>query len=270
MWDTTAESMASFKGKNIIIVGGSTGIGFSGAQRLAERGAHVLIIGRNQQSLEIAQKEIGHQVEILCGDATESSVVSSGIQRFKDQGRLLHGLYHVAGGSGRSQGDGPLHELTDDGLDYTLSLNLKSMIYSNRAAVQSFLEQGSGGVLLNTGSVLGYSPSPKYFSTHAYAATKSAVIGFTKSIASYYADDNIRANVIAPALVETPMSKRASKDQQIQDFISTKQPLDGGRIGQPDDLNGAVELLLSDESKFITGQVIAVDGGWTVSEGQIN
>jgi len=119
------------------------------------------------------------------------------------------------------------------------------------------------------GSVLGFSPSTEFFATHAYAATKSAVIGFSKSMAAYYAKNNIRINVIAPALVETPMAQRAAKDDVIQQFISTKQPLDGGRIGQPQDLDGMASLLMSDQGSFITGQVISVDGGWAVSEGQI-
>ena len=119
------------------------------------------------------------------------------------------------------------------------------------------------------GSVLGASPSPEYFASHAYAATKSATIGFSRSLASTYAKDNIRVNVIAPALVETPMSERAQANEEILDFITTKQPLDGGRIGVPDDLDAAVLFLLGPESKFVTGQVLAVDGGWSVSEGQI-
>lgn len=118
------------------------------------------------------------------------------------------------------------------------------------------------------GSVLGWSPSPKFFSTYAYSAAKGAIVGMTKSAAAYYAAQNIRFNVIAPALVETPMAKRAAGDEEILSFIRTKQPLDGGRIGQPDDLDAAVVWLLSDGAKFVTGQVITIDGGWTVSEGQ--
>jgi NAD(P)-dependent dehydrogenase (short-subunit alcohol dehydrogenase family) len=94
------------------------------------------------------------------------------------------------------------------------------------------------------------------------------VIGFTKSCAAYYAERNIRFNVIAPGLIETPMSKRAASDKQIMSFVATKQPLDGGRIGQPQDLDAAIVYLLSEQSKFVTGQVLAVDGGWSVSEGQ--
>ena len=118
-------------------------------------------------------------------------------------------------------------------------------------------------------SVLGWSPSPKFFATHAYAAAKAAVIGFTKSCAAYYAPQNIRFNVIAPGLIETPMSRRAAGDETIQKFIASKQPLDGGRIGAPQDLDAAVVYLLSDESRFVTGQVLAIDGGWGVSEGQV-
>jgi NAD(P)-dependent dehydrogenase (short-subunit alcohol dehydrogenase family) len=175
------------------------------------------------------------------------------------------GLYHVAGGSGRKMGDGPLHELSLEGWNKTLELNLTSLMLSNRAAVRRFLALGRAGTILNMGSVLGYSPSPAFFSTHAYAAAKSAIIGFTKSVAASYAKDNIRANVIAPALVETPMSQRASKDETIRSFIQTKQPLDGGRIGEPQDLDGLATYFMSDQSRFTTGQVVAVDGGWSIS-----
>jgi NAD(P)-dependent dehydrogenase (short-subunit alcohol dehydrogenase family) len=166
-------------------------------------------------------------------------------------------------------GDGPLHEVTDEGLRATLELNLHSIMLSNRAALQQFLADGRGGAILNMGSVLGCSPSPEFFATHAYAAAKAAVVGFTKSAAAYYAPHNIRLNVLAPALVETPMARRAAGDERIQKFIAAKQPLDGGRIGQPEDCDGAAVFLLSDAARFVTGQVLAVDGGWSVSEGQV-
>jgi NAD(P)-dependent dehydrogenase (short-subunit alcohol dehydrogenase family) len=118
-------------------------------------------------------------------------------------------------------------------------------------------------------SVLGFSPSPHYFATHGYAAAKAAIIGLTKSAAAYYAPANIRFNVLAPALVATPMSQRAQDDQQVLEFITTKQPLDGGRIGQPRDLDAAAVYFMSEGSRFVTGQVLAVDGGWSISDGQI-
>jgi NAD(P)-dependent dehydrogenase (short-subunit alcohol dehydrogenase family) len=149
-----------------------------------------------------------------------------------------------------------------------MELNLTSLMLSNKAAVKKFLELKKTGTILNMGSVLGFSPSPKHFATHAYAASKAAIIGFSKSIAAYYAKDNIRINVIAPALVETPMARRAANDEGILSFVKTKQPLDGGRIGKPEDTDGIAAYFMSDQSKFTTGQVVAVDGGWSISEGQ--
>ena len=158
--------------------------------------------------------------------------------------------------------------MSDEGVRATLSLNLDSVIFSNRAALRVFREQGGGGVILNMASVLVWSPSPRYFATHVYAAAKAAIIGLSRSAAAHYAAEGIRVNVLAPALVDTPMAQRAAGDEAIQSFIRTKQPLDGGRMGLPGDLDGAAVYLLSDAARFCTGQVLAVDGGWTVSEGQ--
>ena len=168
----------------------------------------------------------------------------------------------MAGGSGRRFGDAPLHELSLEGWERTLQLNLTSVMLSNRAAVRQFLEQKTGGALLNMGSALAFSPAPQFFATHAYAAAKAAIEGFTKSIAAFYAPQNIRANVIAPGLTETPMAQRAVQNDDIMQYVRQRQPLDGGRAGQPHDLDGLASLMLSDAAGFITGQVIAVDGGW--------
>jgi NAD(P)-dependent dehydrogenase (short-subunit alcohol dehydrogenase family) len=255
-------------GKTIVVIGGTTGLGLSAARAFVEYGARVVVVGRNPANVAAAQKELGKSALALTGDAIDPATAPRAIETAARELGGFHGLYHVAGGSGRKMGDGPLHEITDEGWRATMELNLTSLVYSNRAAVRQFLAQGSGGSILNMSSVLGWSPSPQHFATHAYAAAKSAIIGFTKSIASYYASRNVRCNVLAPALIETPMSERAAQDETIQRFIRTKQPLDGGRIGQPSDLDAAAIYFMSDASRFTTGQVLAVDGGWCVSEGQ--
>jgi NAD(P)-dependent dehydrogenase (short-subunit alcohol dehydrogenase family) len=259
----------ALNGKSLVVIGGTTGLGLSAARAFVKEGARVIIVGRNPENAKAAEKSLGNSSSALAGDATDPATAVKAIELAITKFGAFDGLYHVAGGSGRSSGDGPLHELTDEGWHATINLNLTSLFYSNRAAVRQFLRQRTGGVILNMSSVLGWSPSPKHFATHAYAAAKSAVIGFTKSMAAYYARQNIRFNVIAPALVESPMARRAAGDPDILSFIKTKQPLDGGRIGQPGDLDAAAVYFMSDGSKFTTGQVLAVDGGWCVSEGQL-
>ena len=251
--------------KNIVIIGGTTGLGLSAAKAFIENGANVVVVGRNEETVSEAKKILGSKAISIAGDAVKEATAVSAINSCIEKFGSFNGLYHVAGGSGRKMGDGPLHELTLDGWNKTLELNLTSLMLSNQAAVKKFLELKKSGTILNMGSVLGYSPSPQFFSTHAYAAAKAAIIGFSKSIAAYYAKDNIRVNVVAPALVETPMAQRAANDDEIISFIKTKQPLDGGRIGKAEDLDGLAVYFMSEQSKFTTGQVIAVDGGWSIS-----
>lgn len=254
--------------KNIVIIGGTTGIGLSAALAFVKEGAHVVVVGRDEENSKKANQLIGDQSIALVGDAIAETTADEAISLCEEKFGSFDGLYHVAGGSGRKYGDGPLHTLTLEGWNKTMELNLTSLMLSNRAAIHAFKRNKTSGSILNMASVLGYSPSPQYFVTHAYAASKSAIIGFTQSIASYYASDNVRINAIAPALVETPMAQRAAHDQAIQSFIKTKQPLDGGRIGSPADLDGAAVYFMSDYSKFTTGQILSVDGGWHLSEGQ--
>src|ERR1043166_3694532 len=259
---------AALTGKSIVVIGGTSGLGFSAARAFLAAGATgVVITGRNLKTAETAAAALSAKCRILTGDASTPTHAEAAIDLALKCFGSFDGLYHVAGGSGRKLGDGPLHEVTDAGIDATLALNLESVILSNRAAIRQFLARKQPGVILNMSSVLAWSPSPKYFATHIYATAKAATIGLTKSLAAYYARDDIRCNVIAPALVETPMAQRAATDPEILRFIATKQPLDGGRIGQPQDLDAAAVYLMSDAARFTTGQVLAVDGGWSVSEG---
>jgi NAD(P)-dependent dehydrogenase (short-subunit alcohol dehydrogenase family) len=257
----------SLKGKSLVIIGGTTGIGFSAAHAFIKNGAQVIVVGRNRKNATSACRVLGTSSRALAGDAIDPKTADRAIRLAVREFGAFHGLYHVAGGSGRKMGDGPLHELTDEGWRGTIDLNLTSLIFSNRAAVRQFLAQGTGGSILNLGSVLGWSPSIHHFATHAYATAKSAIIGFTRTVAAYYARQNIRCNVLAPALVETPMAQRAAADKTVLNYIHTKQPLDGGRIGQPADLDAAAVYFMSEASAYTTGQVLAVDGGWCVSEG---
>jgi NAD(P)-dependent dehydrogenase (short-subunit alcohol dehydrogenase family) len=253
--------------RTVVIIGGTTGLGLAAARACAAAGAQVIACGRNADSVARARQELGAAARVFVGDAADPATGEAAIALALQETGRFDALYHVAGGSGRGFGDGPLHEISDDAVDATLKLNLASVIYSNRAAVRSFLERGVAGSVLNMSSVLATNPSPQYFATHVYAAAKSAIIGFTKSCAAYYAPRGIRFNVVAPALVDTPMAQRAVGNEAIGRYIQAKQPLDGGRVGRPEDLDAAVVYFLSGQSRYVTGQVLAVDGGWSVSEG---
>jgi NAD(P)-dependent dehydrogenase (short-subunit alcohol dehydrogenase family) len=259
--------MRRLEHKRILVMGGTGGLGFSAAQAFVKEGASVCVVGRDAERVEEAKTQLGGNTLGIVGDAADPDTANEAVKLCGVHWDGLDGLYHVAGGSGRRFGDGPLDEITDDGWAQTIDLNLSSVLYSNRAVTRELMRQGLPGSILNCGSVLGSSPSPKFFTAQAYAAAKAGIEGLTRSAAATYATRNIRFNVLAPALVATPMSERAQGDEGIMDFVARKQPLDGGRIGRPGDLDGAAVFFMGDESRFVTGQVLSVDGGWTISDG---
>lgn len=260
---------ARLKDKRCLIVGGTTGLGFAAARRFVEEGAWLIIAGRSVENGAMAVEALGgaHRVQFCACDAGDPTQVQLLFEHVRDQMGGLDVLYHVAGISGRRQGDGPLHLCTDDGWHATIDANLKSVFLTNRAAVRHFLEARQAGVILNMASVLAFSPAPKYFDTYAYAATKGGIIAMSREAAARYAPDKIRINVIAPGLIDTPMAARACQDESIRRYLQAKQPLSGGP-GQPADCADAAVFLCSDEARFVTGTVLTIDGGWCVSEGQ--
>jgi NAD(P)-dependent dehydrogenase (short-subunit alcohol dehydrogenase family) len=180
----------------------------------------------------------------------------------------IDGLFAVAGGSGRRFGDGPIHELTAEGWERTLAVNLRSQALTCRAVVRQMLAQetndsGTRGSILLMGSVTATDPAPEFFATHAYAAAKGATVGLMTAMAATYAPDLIRVNAVAPSLTDTPMAARAAGDARIRAFTRRKQPL-AGEMMDPDEIAHAAVYFLSDESRVVTGQLLKIDGGWSV------
>jgi NAD(P)-dependent dehydrogenase (short-subunit alcohol dehydrogenase family) len=260
--------MQRFAGR-VCLVTGSTGIAAAAAGALAGEGGSVFVVSHTADhagELATAIADGGGRAGWRAADLSVEDEAQASVAACVEQFGRLDCVYSVAGISGRRFGDGPLHELTLEGWQAVLAANAMSTFLVCRAAVRQMLAQepdarGGRGAILNMSSVLATAPSPEHFATHAYAASKGAIEAFSRSIAAYYAPQRIRVNVIAPALVATPMSRRAQADPAILAFVAGKQPLAGGPI-EPDDLNGTALYLLSEDARMVTGQVIAVDAGW--------
>jgi NAD(P)-dependent dehydrogenase (short-subunit alcohol dehydrogenase family) len=252
-----------------LIVGGTTGLGYAAAAHFLEEGACVVVAGRSADKGNAAANELTRlgSVWYVAGDAADAIQVERLFQEALARLGGLDVLYHVAGISGRRHGDGPLHECSEEGWQATIDANLKSTFLTNRAAVRHYLGAKQPGVILNMASVLAWAPSPRYFDTYAYSASKGGIVAMSRLAAARYAAEGIRINVIAPGLIDTPMAARAAGDPVIRSFLSTKQPLTGGP-GRAEDCSQSAVFLCSDEARFITGVVLPVDGGWCVSEGQ--
>ena len=247
----------------VLLITGTTGIAEVTALHAAERGDSVFVISRDESHCVALAARLPDSGYYACDLREEHGVeqaLAACIKRFGS----VDAVFNVAGISGRSLGDGPLHECTSEGWDVTLDTNVKSMFLVCRGVLRYWLGAGRPGTVLNMSSVLAFSPQARHFATHAYAASKGAIISMSRAMAAYYAPHKIRVNVIAPALVRTPMSARAQSDAGILEFIAHKQPLSGGMLDAVD-VAGAALFLLGDESRHITGQVVTVDGGWEVS-----
>ncbi|MDQ4035927.1 MAG: SDR family oxidoreductase [Chloroflexota bacterium] len=252
----------------VVMVTGSTGMAASAARALTSEGASVFVTSRTPANAETLGAELGGGW--MAADLAREEDADAAVRACIERHGRLDALYAVAGISGRRIGDGPLHEMSLAGWQTVMTNNATSLFLVTRAAIQRMLAQeagadGSRGVLLAMSSALARHPSPVHFATHAYAASKGAIESFTRAVAAAYAPQGIRMNAIAPSLVATPMSERAQSDPAIVAYLRQKQPLAGGPI-HADAITPVALHLLSGDARMITGQVIEVDAGWSVSE----
>ena len=269
----TATTNGRFAGRTCLITG-STGMGGSAATAIAAEGGTVFIVSRTAGHAEALAAEItaaGGAAAWYTADLTSETEVEAAVAACVEHTGRLDAVYSAAGISGRRFGDGPLDAATLEGWDAVMRTNATSQFLVCRAAVRRMLNQGpdatgARGAVLMMSSTLATRPAPRHFATHAYAASKGAIEALTRAAAAFYAPQGIRINAIAPALVATPMSRRAQDDPEIRAYLARRQPLAGGPM-TAEAVTRAALFLLSDEAAMVTGQVVAVDGGWTVSEG---
>jgi NAD(P)-dependent dehydrogenase (short-subunit alcohol dehydrogenase family) len=249
--------------KQVLLITGSSGIAAATA-RMWSADDLVFVVGINKEECLSLTEELGDAGFAAADVRDEASIrvaVSSCVERF---GRI-DALFNVAGISARSAGDGPLHECKTEAWDTVMDVNARGTFFMCREVLTLWKRNVQAGVILNMGSVVTRHPQPDHFATVGYAASKGAIEAMSVAAAAYYAPCGIRINVIAPGLVCTPMSVRAQANPQIVNYMSHKQPLTKGMLSAQDVAKTACFLLRRDSSP-ITGQIITVDGGWTVSE----
>ena len=249
--------------KVAIITGAAEGIGRSCALTFAREGAAIVVADRNVAAGEATAEAIvaaGAAAIFVQTDVADASAVAALVQRTVDHFGHLDVLVSNAGIGGRSLGDGPVHQCTPEAWDQIMAVNLRGTFLVCKYALPAMFE--NGGSIVTIASVLGMVGTQGLFDTHAYATSKAGIIGLTRNIAAHYARQNVRANVIAPGLIDTRMAARTKADPAIAAQVAFWQPL--GVVGQPRDVADAAVYLASDEARFVTGIVLPVDGGWTV------
>jgi NAD(P)-dependent dehydrogenase (short-subunit alcohol dehydrogenase family) len=249
-----------------LLVTGSTGMAAATAERAAAEGARVFVVSRDPDHARDLATRVGGgwAAADLADEAATAAAVTAATAHL---GRI-DACFAAAGGSGRRFGDGLVHTLTAEAWEATQASNLRTQVLTLARVVGAMLDQprdvdGLRGSILILGSVTTQAPVPELFGTHAYAAAKGALTALMTSMAATYVGDGIRVNIVAPSLTRTPMATRAASDEHILEYAARKQPLAGPML-DPAEVAKAAIFFLSSESRVVTGQYLAVDGGWSL------
>ena len=245
--------MKKLEGKVAVITGGNSGIGLATAQRFAEEGAHVFITGRRQGELDAAVRDIGKNVTGVQGDVSKLADLDRLYAAVKQQQGRIDVLFANAGGGELA----PLGGISEEHFDKAFRVNVKGLLFTVQKALPLFRDGGS--IILNA-SIAG-SKGMEAFSV--YSAAKAAVRSFARSWTVDLKHRKIRVNAISPGPIETPgYSNLGLSEEQIKEFKTTVvAAVPMGRMGSADEVANAALFLASDDSSYVTGIELFVDGG---------
>jgi NAD(P)-dependent dehydrogenase (short-subunit alcohol dehydrogenase family) len=240
-------------GRRAIVTGGGRGIGLAAASALAAAGAHVTLAARTKAEIEEGAAAIrarGDMADALVLDVTDIEAVRKVI--------AAAAPFQILVNNAGMNRPAPLIEVKVEDFDEIFSLNVRAAYFMAQAVAQRLIEAKLSGSIINMSSQMGHVGAAR---RTVYCASKHAMEGFTKAMAIELAPHNIRVNSLGPTFLETPMTRPFFENKAFRDEVLSKIKL--GRLGQLEDLTGAIVFLASDASALMTGSALKLDGGWT-------
>lgn len=240
-------------GKRALVTGAGRGIGLAAASALAQAGAHVTLAARTRSEIDEAAAAIrarGDKADALTLDVTDIAAVKAALAAREP--------YHVLVNNAGMNRPKMLSDVTIDDFDTIMGLNVRAAYFMAQTVAMRLLEAKQPGSIINVSSQMGHVGAAR---RTVYCASKHAMEGFTKAMAIELAPHNIRVNSLGPTFLETPMTRPFFENRTFRDEVLSKIKL--GRLGQLDELTGAIVFLASDASSLMTGSALVLDGGWT-------
>jgi NAD(P)-dependent dehydrogenase (short-subunit alcohol dehydrogenase family) len=251
--ELTATPSFRLDGRRALVTGAGRGIGLAAASALADAGAHVTLASRTTQEIEDAAEAIrarGQVAEALTLDMRDVEAVRAAVAAREPFDILVNNA-----GTNRPA---PLVDVKVEDFDFVFSLNVRAAYFVAQAVASRLIEAGRPGSIINVSSQMGHVGGAN---RTVYCATKHAMEGFTKAMAIELAPHGIRVNTLGPTFIETPLTRPFFENQAFRE--DTLRRIKLGRLGQLEDLSGAIVFLASDASTLMTGTSLVVDGGWT-------
>jgi len=252
--------MEKYSQKIAIVTGGASGIGFAIAEKFVKNNITTIIIGRNEEKLQSAKSTLGELCEAIPFDLNNLSAIPDFIKSLVQKYSRIDILVNNAWSGNKNSWE----SISDEDWEYDINMSLNSVFRLTKAAFPDL--KASRGVILNIASMYGHIgpdyriyDGKEFANPPSYGAAKAGVLQFTRYLASFLSPHGIRVNALSPGAFPHPPTQ---KHEVFMQKLGSKNPMN--RIGQPDELKGAVALLCSDAGSYITGQNLCVDGGWAI------